>query len=144
MAHMYLEQIGIESDDPCVPNTDQVDEKRNDRFKEQRETLGFDERETWSIDFTLAAWVYERFMWYLENAPIDTTFYQVEATYAEMSDDGTYHQVRRTVSQKEAIELVCEYMRHYLRHQYDDVAQTNAQYEAAFVTMSQLMPLMWW
>lgn len=144
MAHMYLEQIGVESDDPCVPNTEQVDEKRDGLFKEQRDTLGFDERETWSIDFTLAAWVYERFMWYLEKAPIDTTFYQVEATYAKMGDDGSYHQVRRTVSQKKAIKLVCKYMRYYLLHQDDDCVRANARYEAALVTMSQLMPLMWW
>lgn len=144
MAHMYLEQIGIRSDDPCVPNTDQVDEDRDEIFREQRERFGFDTRETWSIDFTLAAWVYERFMWYLENAPIDMTFYQVEATYAKMDDDGAYRQVRHTVSQKKAIKLVCKYMKYYLRHQNGDYVRANARYEAALVTMSQLMPLMWW
>ena len=54
MGHKYLKELGI-SDDMCVPNTDYKDtEGRDERFKKQRKKFGFDERETWAMDFTLA------------------------------------------------------------------------------------------
>ena len=67
MARRYLEELGIE-----IKNTpwgwEDSDKARNKIWKEEREEDGFDERETWSLDFTMNLLLYERLCKYKEIA----------------------------------------------------------------------------
>ena len=47
------------------------DEIRNQKWKKEAEEYGFDERETWNLDFTFFCWLYERLKKYKEVSPAD-------------------------------------------------------------------------
>lgn len=150
MAHKYLTDIKVHSEtEDCVPNTDKIDDdkERQARFEKERAKYGFDSRETWAMDYTLAAWIYERFMWYIDenHIPVNLEYHRIEATYIKKTKNGHYKQVTKEVTQLEAIKLVCNYMKYYMHHEYDGHAnRACAQYEAALMTMSKLMHHMWW
>lgn len=68
MKRKYLDDIGV---------TDRPDQwsskshKRNRKWKKERSIYGFDERETWSLDYTFYCWLYERLRMFLEVNIID-------------------------------------------------------------------------
>ena len=69
MAHKYLENILPKGKSPYDFECD--DEIRNQKWEKEREECGFDERETWNLDFTFFCWLYERLMKYKEVSPVD-------------------------------------------------------------------------
>ena len=69
MAHKYLENILPKGKTPYDFECD--DEIRNQKWEKEREQLGFDERETWSLDVTFFCWLYERLRKYKEVSPVD-------------------------------------------------------------------------
>ena len=71
MAHKYLENILPKGKSPYDFECD--DEIRNQKWEKEREQLGFDERETWNLDFTFFCWLYERLKRYKEISPADLT-----------------------------------------------------------------------
>ena len=63
--------------------TNFIDESKDDRrekWKEQREEYGFDERELWNLDMTFVQWLYSHLMMYKEKASqiIDLSYHKVE------------------------------------------------------------------
>lgn len=54
------------------------DDKRHDTWKEQRNTYGFDERETWCLDSTFYCWLYERLRMYRDVACINLSYHKFE------------------------------------------------------------------
>jgi hypothetical protein len=48
------------------------DDNRQKHWDEEREIYGFDQRETWSLDFTFKIWLFERLSMYNEANCIDT------------------------------------------------------------------------
>jgi len=60
----YEKQIGIGSPEQYYWNGMKKDD-RQPKWKEQQNKYGFDERETWSLDFTFIAWIYPRLKWIL-------------------------------------------------------------------------------
>lgn len=68
----YLEDIGVEltniPENWCPP-----DDERHPKWEKQRDLYGFDERDTWSLDYTIALLLYERLAMYNEVNIIDTT-----------------------------------------------------------------------
>lgn len=142
MGHKYLKELGI-VDDMNIPNTDYKDtEGRNKRFKKQRKKFGFDERETWEMDFTLACWVYEHFKWYVEYAPIDTTFYMFDIEVVDNVEKNTIKVEKAT--QEQAIEKVLEYIEKYFINSYEDENAAYFYYKCAFRIVAEIMPVMWW
>ena len=71
MAHKYLENILPKGKSPYDFECD--DEIRNQKWEKEREQYGFDERETWNLDFTFFCWLYERLRKYKEVSPVDLT-----------------------------------------------------------------------
>ena len=69
MAHKYLENILPKGKSPYDFECD--DEIRNQKWEKEREQYGFDERETWNLDFTFFCWLYERLKKYKEVSPVD-------------------------------------------------------------------------
>lgn len=66
----YLDDIGV------TERPDTWEDKPH--FKEQREQFGFDERETYSLDYSFILWLYERLKMYLDKSDkiIDLTFHK--------------------------------------------------------------------
>lgn len=80
MISKYLKNLGLKKEDlPQGWGTDS-DDKRQKKWKKEREEYGFDNRETWSLDYTFKLWLYERLSMYNEVAPnvIDTSFHKYE------------------------------------------------------------------
>ena len=69
MAHKYLESLLPKGKSPYDFEFD--DEIRNQKWESERLEYGFDERETWNLDFTFFCWLYERLMKYKEISPVD-------------------------------------------------------------------------
>ena len=69
MAHKYLNDILPKGKSPYDFECD--DEVRNQKWKKQQEEYGFDERETWNLDFTFFCWLYERLKRYKEINCVD-------------------------------------------------------------------------
>jgi hypothetical protein len=67
MARKYLEEIGIKVEDTPW-GYGYEDDEREDRWQKEREEIGFDERETWSLDHTMNLLLYERLRRYKELA----------------------------------------------------------------------------
>lgn len=62
MKRKYLDDIGVDL------WTELEDDKRQARWAQEREEYGFDERDTWCMDYAFYCWLYERLKMYLERA----------------------------------------------------------------------------
>lgn len=150
MPHKYLNAIGISSKDPGIFNTEwkENDKQRRKRFKKQRKKYGFDERETWQMDFTLATWIYEHFIWYKKHSIVDLTFHTFEIPQWD-KETNTFSETNLiTVHQKDAIDIVLKNIRYYLKYadsiDLDKADKAYKKFEYAFRIMGVLMPSMWW
>ena len=73
----YLDELGIErKDTPEGWGTE--NDKREEKWRKQREEYGFDERETWSLDYTIKLFLYERIKMYNEVNIVDTSYHKFE------------------------------------------------------------------
>lgn len=125
MAHKYLNEIGIPSTDICIPNTeniptidntDEIDIQKVERYEEERAIYGFDSRETWAIDYTFAAWLYEHLMLYKDIACVDLNYYKVNISTVTPNDRYNRTTIHTTIA--EAIDIMCDYCKYFLQH-YD-------------------------
>lgn len=57
--HYYEKEIGVNKDSYFWQESEKKDD-RYEQWKEQRKKYGFDARETWSLDGTLATYIYPR------------------------------------------------------------------------------------
>lgn len=73
MRHKYLEEITNIAETPyrwCS------DTGRDEKWINERKIYGFDERETWSLDYTFFCWLYERCMMFKEINCVDLDFHK--------------------------------------------------------------------
>ncbi|WP_145413413.1 hypothetical protein [Paenibacillus xylanexedens] len=75
----YISELGIEHED--TPQGYFPGDKREDKWKSEREEYGFDSRETWSLNYSFKLWLYERLQMYDEINIVDTSFHKF--TYKE-------------------------------------------------------------
>lgn len=144
MNHKYLKKLNFTKDDwYCVPNAKLGKGKAKKKWEKQRKKYGFDLRETYAMDFTLACWIYEHFKWYVDEAPIDLTFHKFDIKIIDfiegIDSEPRYKDVR--VTQKEAINYVFEYFEYYFSHEWED---EYYYYITAMEIVAKIMPAMWW
>lgn len=145
MAHKYLNKIGIKSTETCVFNTEEKEKSpRQKHFNKMRKKHGFDPRETWALDFTLATWIYEHFMYYKKYAAIDLTFHKFMIPAWDNENNEISNETIE-VTQEEAINIVLDNIKFYLVNEeisMDEV--TYKKYEYALRVISIIIPAMWW
>lgn len=150
MAHKYLNKIGVKSTEPCVFNTDGREKnKRQKRFDKERKIYGFDSRETWSMDYTLATWLYEHLSWYLHNAPINMEFHKIEVPLMpERDENGNWKESpEKTVTQKKAIKMVLKHLKYYIKNEdlwTDNGIVAEKHLDLALDITRRLIRLLWW
>ena len=133
----YLDDLGLKITEYGT-NFISNDDKRSERWKEQRETFGFDSRECWNLDTRLIEWLYSHLMMYLEEAStvIDLSYYKFE------HNDKSY-------TQEEAIRYIIERLGRYLV-EIEEVSWTDKELELieevqdAFVLLSKILFTLWW
>lgn len=69
----YLEDINYQD-----WRKDMKKDKRNKKWKKERKKYGFDSRDTWNLDSTMAELLYERLCMFDEVNFIDTDFHTIE------------------------------------------------------------------
>ena len=148
----YLNDIGIKEDETCIPNSADTSDERMPRFLEQREKYGFDERETWSLEFTFACWLYEHLMMYLEIADntINLSFHKFKIpVIQEQNKEFDYETVKDNIkyeetTQKECIELCIDYLKKYFETNREMDERSDAYLRIAIEIFSIISPAMWW
>lgn len=150
--HHYLNKIGVDSTGICVFNTANVitEKDRNKLYQEQRNKHGFDSRETWSMDYTLATWLYEHFKLYRKVAGkyVDLTFHKIKINVLKKDKKGEFKTKRKTVTQLEAIDLVCAYLEDYFKYldgaKLKDENHAYQKLRGALHIVADIAPYMWW
>lgn len=141
--HKYLNELGIASTESCIFNTHDVSDSRMKQFKKERKKHSFDSRETWSLDYTLATWLYEHLMFFKEIDEEELTQYQLEIEKITIDDDSTISVETTPVNGLEAAETACEYLRESLTCSFTDSRRVDYE-KAALAVVSEMLPILWW
>lgn len=165
MAHKYLNKLGIKSTEICIFNTEK--DKHNKRWKIERKKYGFDTRETYSMDYTSATWLYEHLKVYKKVNICDLSYHKFnipvlhDIPESEIDKkDVNYRYTTEVIeerTQDEAIALIIDYLeqyllkdKHYGKGNYDFEKFSKIEkraYEAlkcAFKIYAEIIPAMWW
>lgn len=130
----YLEDLGIPIEN-IGTNFCEDSDKRMDDWKRQREEYGFDERETWNMDFTFIEWLYSHLMMYLETGGkvVDLDYH-------------TFTFEEQEYTQREAIEDILHACRDYLLSEMfcDKYQQIAQNMQRAVKLFAEILPAMWW
>lgn len=130
MRHKYLEEIKAED----AYTWDTKGDPREERWKKQRNIYGFDDRETWNLNSTFYAWLYEHLRMYedIGGEVINLDFYKFEY-------DGKIY------TQKEMIDQICEIIEYYFSNKFDDWNEDDCEYVSNIGKMwAIILPAMWW
>lgn len=124
----FLEKIGV-TDTPDI-----WDGKREHRrrWKKQRKKYGFDERETWSLDYTFCLWLYERVKMYYKRA----------SEYVDLEFRNDFKYKGNTYNQKQLIKLLMKKLEKYLTAD-NPIFETEVLIEIGEI-WAVLLPYMSW
>lgn len=111
MNRKYLDDIGVTN----RPDTWNKNDSRQEVWKAQRELYGFDERETWNLNYTFNLWLYERLKMYKEYADIDLDYHKFE-----------YEGIEYT--QNQMIDMILERLRTSFEPEFDDCNEEDYNY----------------
>ena len=107
MKRKYLDDIGLKDRwDSWTGN-----EKSQEKYAKERETYGFDSRETFSLDETFYQWLYERLMMFMAKAD--------KVVDMESEQTPRWEWEGKEYNQKQLIEMCLNNLREYLRFQAD-------------------------
>ena len=153
----YLDELG--KVDVIMPDEPYGDDERQERWKQQKEECGFDDRETWSLNGTMAGILYEHLRMFMDTASdvINLEFYRFEVEkivgWRNLTEGKiTYPEPifkKVEITQKECIETMIEYLGYYIKEpESDDLIAGECmaiEYgKAAFRIFAEVLPAMWW
>lgn len=157
MAHKYLNKLGVSSKDSCIFNSEDTSDKRYKLFKKQRKKYGFDERETWSLDYTLATWLYEHLCVYEKVTIVRLDYHEFDIPVLYIETDSENENKKKTYTklehknQKEAMDLCIEYLGKYIFSKCNDKFVPFEEeeiicvyYKTALEIISIIFPALWW
>lgn len=124
----YLDDIGVKD----RPDTWNEDDKRQEKWEKERETYGFDERETWDLDLTFHLWLYERLKMY-----VDVSFVNLE--YHKFKYNGEEY------TKKQLIDMMLERLEFSFKEGYNDLDEKQYAYVSEIEKIwAVVFPAMWW
>ena len=156
--HKYLNELGVSSEDICIFNTKETENGkttgRTKRFSEQRKTYGFDERETWALNYTLITWLYSHLLMYKETSIVDMDSFKVTVPKLvplkkkEMVEPHIYFKEKPAeMTFGAAIDLAIEYMKEYILNGEDFGEDGDKAYEkgkTALKIVAEIFGALWW
>lgn len=162
--YKYLKDLNIsESNMTCVYNTKEKeqDKGRRKRFRKQRKKYGFDERETWSLDYTLLTWLYSHLRMFLDNhGPVDLTFHHFDIPVLEdipeeerekVSGYVLHYQrevVKKDVCEEDAIKIAIEYLEKAITGsfslEHEEELRGDECGRCALRLVAEILPCLWW
>lgn len=124
----YLDDIGVAE----RPDTWNKDDGRQQQWAKERELYGFDERETWALNYSFYLWLYERLKRFVEVCCIDLNYHKFEY-------NGTKY------TQRQMIDMMLERLEFSFKPEYNDCDEKQFAYVSEIETMwAAVMPAMWW
>lgn len=125
----YLDDIGVKD----RPDTWCEDgDERQKRWKKQREMYGFDDRETWNLDFVFYLWLYERLKMFLDVTVIDLDFHRFEYNGKEYT-------------QRQMIDMMIERLEFCFSKEYNSFNAEHVDYVLEIGKIwATVLPAMWW
>ena len=108
-------------------------ESRNKHWKKQRKRYGFDDRETWSLDYTFIIWVYERFNMYKDKAG-DI----VDLDYHKFTIDGIEY------TQREIIDKILDICEFIMKADVWITKNYEEKYNELLMLFGKVIHTMWW
>ena len=161
--HKYLNDLGIPSTKNRIFNArgyQGVMKEQKEQLKKQRKKYGFDERETWSLDYTLIGWLYSHLRMYLDRANADLTYHRFRIPYLAALKKGEltfpegcryperyYREGQKEMTLEEAIRLACEYMEYYLKHEEipgEFERRANEMGACSLKIVAEIFSALWW
>ena len=124
----YLDDIGITD----RPDTWVRNDKRRRKWEQERRIYGFDERETWNLNYSFYLWLYERLKRFLEVACIDLDWHEFE-----------YNGKKYT--QRVLIKMTLERLEFFFNSEYNYLDEKQNQYVSEIEKIwAVVLPAMWW
>lgn len=128
MKRKYLDDIGV-TDRPDLWNED---DGRQQSWKQQRDTYGFDERETWSLDYSFHLWLYERLKMFVEACCVNLDHHKFDYKGEEFT-------------QRQMIDMMLERLEFSFKPDYNDFDDKQFQYVHEIGEIwAEVLPAMWW
>lgn len=128
MKRKYLDDLGVKN------RWDQINDEREKRWKKQRKTYGFDDRETWNLDSAFYEWLYERLMMYKE----------IGGKIVNL-DSGQFEYGGKIYSQAELIDEMLKRLEFNFSDKYNDWEEDQYKYVHEIEKMwAVVLPAMWW
>jgi len=124
----YLDDLGIPIN-KYGTNFTKGDFHKRKRWTKQRKLYGFDDRETWNLDYTFIEWLYSRLMMYKEVSIVDLNFNKYEFEGKE-------------ISQGEAIDYILNICKEVLKN--DKYIKHNENLNKAIKLFADILHDMWW
>ncbi len=124
-----------------VPNTLDKDDKRIKLFMKQRKKYRFDERETWSLDYTSVVWLYEHIRMYLDIG--GDTIDLERPLPADMKKD-IEKEADGLKTQKDVLEYICELIEKWDKENSKNVEKGWKYAQKAIRLYAVILPAMWW
>ena len=126
----FLDDIGVTN----RPETMLPADKRQAQWQQERDTYGFDERETWNLQYSFYLWLYERLKMYLLTAGVNIDLNHHRFVYNETS-----------YTQQQMIDMMLERLEFYFSDKYQSNDQEQWPYiEEIAKLWATVLPAMWW
>ena len=124
----YLDSIGVIE----RPDTWNQDDNRQEIWANEREEYGFDERETWALNFSFYLWLYERLKRFVDVCCIDLDYHKFEYNGAEYT-------------QRQMIDMMIERLEFSFKPEYNDFDEKQYTYVSEIEKIwAIVLPAMWW
>jgi hypothetical protein len=132
MNRKYIDDLGIKYEN--TPQGGNPQDKRQERWKKEREIYGFDERETWSLDYSLELWLYERLSMFNEitEGTINKTFHKF--IYKD-----------KEITQQDCIDMILENLKYILTEdEYKDRELYYNSKQEIYEILALCHNSLWW
>lgn len=124
----YLDDIGV-TDRPDLWNKN---DDRQTKWAQERDAYGFDERETWNMDFSFYLWLYERLKRFVEIAPINLDYHKFEYNGKEYT-------------QRQMIDMMLERLEFSFKPGHNEFDKKQYSYVSEIEKIwAIVLPAMWW
>lgn len=131
MGRKYLNDIGIKDKD--LPWKLNPGDKRTKEWQDERKVYGFDERDTWTLRYTLTILVYERLKYYREFAPVEMDTAEWNSYTFEGKDIVFGAAIDRILKSFEAFVV-----------DDDEREEVYKEYQKCWALLGVIMPGLWW
>lgn len=132
----FLEDIGIPREEVATNFCNDDDDPRQKRWARQRRNYGFDDRETWNLDYTYIQWLYSHLMMYKK------------VTNVALEKDKLYNvcvakdKVIEEISMKDALDFMLEQLKKGLKKDFCE--EDDPKFFEALHMFADTIHAWWW